>query len=230
MPDKSSGEEIILDSRLRRASYHDYAYVTISTRAGKKQELRRLSLEKMSICDKIKIRRRKKGKMTINTKKYENLILYICQGLGGVVDGKKKLAKLLYYADFDRYEFNESMKSVSGDIYKAWKMGPVPERYMEVVGRLIEKGKIEKISRDLGLSHQQELFIAKNGADLSQFDEDDRKIVDRVIKKYGGLTGGQLEALTHQEAPWVATEQSEEIDYGLAFYRGTDFSDVMAVA
>ena len=39
----------------------------------------------------------------LNEKKYENAILYLTQKLGGEVRGKKKLAKLLYFADFDFY-------------------------------------------------------------------------------------------------------------------------------
>ena len=169
--------------------------------------------------------------MAIDNKKYENLILCICRGLGGVVDGKKKLAKLLYYADFDRYEFNESMVSISGDVYKAWRMGPVPERYMEVVNKLVKEGKIEHAERDLGVGYnKQEIFTAKAKPNMALFDAEDEVIIDRVIKKYGGLNGKQLETLTHQEAPWLSTDPEEEIAYELAFYRGTDFSDVVAVA
>ncbi len=52
------------------------------------------------------------------------------------------------------------------------------------------------------------------------------EMLDRIAKKYGFLTGKQLEDLTHQEAPYVATEIQKLIPYELAYYRGTDFSDV----
>jgi len=163
--------------------------------------------------------------------KYENTILYLCSKLGGSVYGKKKLAKLLYYVDFDRYEFNESMKSVTGDKYKAWKMGPVPEKYMGVVQKLTAEGKISQESEEIpGYSHAAEIFTAKAEPDMSSFDEDDIKILDHVISKYGKLTGKQLEDLTHQEAPYIGTEPDQEIPFELAFYRETDFSDVMANA
>ena len=82
----------------------------------------------------------------INQKKYENVILYLCRGLGGSISGKKKLAKLLYYVDFDHFEYRESMKSVTGDKYKAWRMGPVPEHYMDIVSKLEKEGKLKKRS------------------------------------------------------------------------------------
>ena len=44
----------------------------------------------------------------INEKKYKNIILYFFSKLGGIIRGKKKLAKLLYFADFDFFEKYEN--------------------------------------------------------------------------------------------------------------------------
>ena len=47
----------------------------------------------------------------INKSKYENTILYLISHMSDhKIHGKKKLAKLLYYVDFDRFEYNESME------------------------------------------------------------------------------------------------------------------------
>ncbi len=166
-----------------------------------------------------------------NQAKYENTVIYLCNALGGSVNGKKKLAKLLYYVDFDRYEYGESMLSVTGDSYKHWKMGPVPDNYTQVITRLEQQGKLVHDSVDSGPGYSPtEVYTCKAEPDVSVFDKDDISILNRVIKKYGGLTGKELEVLTHQEAPYVATEPDESIPYDLAFYRETDFSDVMANA
>ena len=61
--------------------------------------------------------------MTLQKKKYQQVILYLCKKLGGEIQGKKKLAKLLYFADFDFFEKNQ--KPITGDTYKALPMGPV---------------------------------------------------------------------------------------------------------
>jgi len=37
----------------------------------------------------------------ISEKKYKEIILYLAEKLGGEIRGKKKLAKLLYFVDFD---------------------------------------------------------------------------------------------------------------------------------
>lgn len=166
---------------------------------------------------------------SLNIKKYENVILYICQRLGGQVFGKKKLFKLLYYVDFDNFEYKETMHSITGDEYKAWKMGPVPQNFSEVLKRMQEEGKIEHAEVNMadGLC-PTEVFRAKAQCDESVFSEDEKFILNRVIEKYGNLNGKQLEILTHAEAPYVATEPNGKIDYELAFYRGTDFQDAVA--
>ena len=51
-------------------------------------------------------------------------------------------------------------------------------------------------------------------------------MLDRIAIKYGQLNGKQLEELSHAEAPFIGTELKKEIPYELAFYRGTDFSDL----
>lgn len=167
----------------------------------------------------------------INSKKYENTILYLCAALGGSLQGKKKLAKLLYYADFDRYEYKESSKSITGDAYKAWKMGPVPEHYVEVLDLMQKSGSLEINETEGNNSYSPTtVFRSKKQPDMSVFDDDDIKILKHVAGRYGQLNGKQLEDLTHAEAPYVGTDANDEIVYELAFYRGTDFSDVMARA
>lgn len=60
------------------------------------------------------------------------------------------------------------------------------------------------------------------------FGEDDLYILDRASALYGGLNGTQLEKLSHAEAPYLATELYEPIDYQLAFYRGSEFADAVS--
>lgn len=166
--------------------------------------------------------------MGIDTKKYENAILYLCQSLGGSISGKKKLAKLLYYVDFDHFEYKESMKSITGDTYQHWEMGPVPKKYTSIIEALEKSGKLLHSQQHNPNYRPTEIFTATTSPDLSVFNGDEIFILNRVIKKYGDLTGKELETLTHQEAPYIATEPNQDIDYELAFYRGTEFNELAA--
>lgn len=164
-------------------------------------------------------------------KKYVNAILFLCKKLGGSVVEKKKLYKLLYYIDFDKYEYKESMKSITGNEYIAWKMGPVPKDRGIVLDLMMADGLLEESEVHIsdGINNAIK-YTAKKEPDMSLFDEDEIFIMERVVKKYGQLTGKQLEILTHAEAPYIATEQNEVIDYGLAFYRETSFDDNLVAA
>ena len=160
----------------------------------------------------------------VNIEKYKNTILFLCDKLGGQIRGKKKLAKLLYYVDFDRYEYHESLKTVTGDTYAAWKMGPVPETYQEIIQLLQKENRIE-IKKESILEQYLdiEVYCSSTKPDMKMFDVDDLFILKRTIRIYGGLNGKQLEDLTHSEAPFIGTQQSEVIPFDLAFYRETDF-------
>ena len=161
--------------------------------------------------------------MSLHRKKYQNAVLYLCQKLEGEVRGKKKLAKLLYFADFDLYE--KTQKSITGDIYYALPMGPVPSALKEVTAEMTKKKMIEvqQIEERAGYN-PTEVYKCLTKPDLSVFDEEEKKMLDRIIVKYGHLNGKQVEELSHAEAPYIGTELRKEIPYELAFYRGTDFS------
>lgn len=162
--------------------------------------------------------------MRLQTEKYKQVILYLCAKLGKEIRGKKKLAKLLYFVDFDFFEKNQ--KHFTGDKYRALPMGPFPV-FMDTITKEMVKEKVLKIEskeeREGYLA--TEVYSCLKGPKITFFSQEEKKMLDRVIKKYGHLNGKQLEDLTHAEAPYVGTESKEEIPYELAFYRGTDFND-----
>ncbi len=162
--------------------------------------------------------------MPINKKKYEQVILYLCSKLGGEIRGKKKLAKLLYFADFDFFEKYE--KPITGELYKSLPMGPFPTNMEDILKLLKKENKIVVKNENTGNGYNPtEVYITKNKADLKIFKEEEIKILNRIILKYGHLTGKQLEDLTHSEAPYIGTKPGKEIAYELSFYRGTDFNE-----
>ncbi|MEK7213530.1 MAG: Panacea domain-containing protein [Patescibacteria group bacterium] len=163
--------------------------------------------------------------ININHKKYENVVLYLCRELNGEIRGKKKLAKLLYFADFDFYEKNQ--KSITGDIYRALPMGPFPIT-LDTMTNAMTKSKtiaIDQVEEREGYN-PTEVYRCISKPNISVFDKDEMEMLDRIVVKYGHLNGKQLEELSHAEAPYIGTELKKEIPYELAFYRGTDFSDL----
>lgn len=159
----------------------------------------------------------------ISKKKYQEVILYLAEKLGGEIRGKKKLAKLLYFVDFDFYE--KFQRSLTGDMYKALPMGPFPVTMEKVLADMAkEKKLVIKLEKERADYNPTEIYKVKEKTQ-NIFSKDEQKILDRVVLKYGHLTGKQLEDLTHAEAPYVGTAPNREIAYELAFYRGTDLDE-----
>lgn len=163
--------------------------------------------------------------MALHKKKYQNAVLYLCQELRGEVRGKKKLAKLLYFIDFDFYE--KYAKSITGDIYKALPMGPVPSALVSVTEEMIKMKMLEvKKENEYEGYIPTEIYRSIKKPDLSIFSGEEIRMLKRVVKHYGHLSGKQLQDLTHAEAPYTAAKPNEEVPYEFTYYRGTDFSDL----
>jgi len=159
----------------------------------------------------------------ISEKKYQEVILYLAEKLGGEIRGKKKLAKLLYFVDFDFFE--KFQKSLTGDVYKALPMGPFPVTMEKVLTDMVSANKITvKFEKARADYNPTEIYKAKKKMEGS-FLKGEQQILDRVVLKYGHLSGKQLEDLTHAEAPYIGTAPNQEIAYELAFYRGTNMDE-----
>ena len=159
----------------------------------------------------------------ISEKKYKEVILYLAEKLGGVIKGKKKLAKLLYFVDFDFYE--KFQKSLTGDVYKALPMGPFPVTMEKILTDMVNEKRITiKFEKERADYNPTEIYRAEKKMEGS-FSKAEQQILDRVILKYGHLSGKQLEDLSHAEAPYIGTAPNQEIAYELAFYRGTNMDE-----
>jgi len=156
--------------------------------------------------------------------KYKQVILYLCSKLNNEIRGKKKLAKLLYFVDFDFFEKHQ--KYFIGDQYKALPMGPFPTHLGEITREMTREKtlKIEFV-KEHGGYNATEVYKCLNEPRVAYFTRSEKSMLDRVIKKYGHLNGKQLEDITHAEAPYSGTKPNDIIFYELAFYRGTDFND-----
>lgn len=160
----------------------------------------------------------------LNEKKYRNAILYLASKVGkGSVWGKKKMYKLLYFLDFDFFEKHE--KPITGDIYHKLQMGPAPSYFDPLADELKKEGLLDITKRKTGLGYKDTfVYKALSEPDMSIFNEEEIKMLKRIVKKYGDKTGAELEALTHKEAPYLAVEEGEEIPFELTHYRGTVFA------
>lgn len=160
----------------------------------------------------------------INKDKYCNTILYLISRMPDKkIHGRKKLAKLLYYVDFDRFEYQESMQSVTGDTYIHKMKGPYPNKMNTVIEYMKHHGLLEENDvNEYGENYRPTLvYSSSEEPDLSSFDDDDKYILNRVAEKYRRYNGEDLAEKSHGEAPWLSVDDGEVIPYEMAFYRGT---------
>lgn len=97
----------------------------------------------------------------------------------------KKLQKLCYYAEaWHNALLGESL--VNDSHFEAWVHGPVsPELYRTY--REYGWMNIDKVERDVELT----------------FNDKQTELLESVLETYDEFSGNELEALTHNESPWV---------------------------
>lgn len=161
----------------------------------------------------------------INNKLKEAIIFILENIPNKKTMGMKKLAKLLYFADFNNFKIKH--ESITNEEYLRWEHGPFPKSLYEV----IEDLKLDKIlsvteqkANDKTVKYDFELLNKQPIKDLS---EEDKAQLRKTISKLGNLTAKELESLSHKDTPWDVTDQDEVISYKFVFYRDEEFARVV---
>lgn len=157
-----------------------------------------------------------------NLEKFKHVLLYVLQKVGAKPNvGLTVLYKLLYFIDFDYYEKYE--KQLIGLTYIKNTHGPTPREFVLVVKAMQEKGELVPVTSKF-FAHEQKKFLPNRSADLSVLSGAELEMIDDVLRRYSDKTATQLSEMTHRDTPWSATEDGNDIDYELAFYRPDEFS------
>lgn len=151
--------------------------------------------------------------------KQRNAILYFLEHANNATLGKTKLLKLLYFLDFGFFEKHGD--SVTGDIYKKLQYGPVAEHSMSLLEEMELVEDLIRLKAAAG-PFDQTRYVPNVKADVSVFSGAELEELQSVVQTYFHHSAGQVTAITHAEAPWNATNDGEEIDYRLAWYRSPE--------
>jgi uncharacterized phage-associated protein len=155
----------------------------------------------------------------LDKEKYKAAFLYISNRLGKV-EGKKRAYKIFYYLDFDFYEAYE--KPFTGDTYTKLPMGPAPLYMDSIIEELATEGKIEiKKAKLLPLYENDMIIYTPKVEEKYSFSREEKNMLDRIIDKYGKMTGKDLEKLSHAEAPFNSVDYYQVIPYEYSIYRDT---------
>lgn len=159
-----------------------------------------------------------KGKSsTFSAEKLQHVLLYFLERINNVHLGRTKLMKLLYFVDFDHYETYG--RSVTGAAYRKLPHGPYPKDAEKLLARMKQAGLLREVSSDRQGYAQHRLITLNAKFDPSKFSGEELQTLERVAARWADATAAQIEADTHDEAPWAATQDGKAIDYEMSEYR-----------
>jgi transcriptional regulator with XRE-family HTH domain len=159
---------------------------------------------------------------TLQVNKFKNVLLYILEHCAGKPNvGETVLYKLLYFSDFNYYEMYE--EHLTGATYRKLPFGPVPQKLDAIIEQMIEKGKIQRVKTEYH-GFPQTRYLPLEKADLTELKASEKEILDRVIEQMSDWTASVISNYSHDDKPWRASKEGEEINYELVFYRRPPYS------
>lgn len=154
--------------------------------------------------------------------KFKNVLLYILEKCAGKPNvGETVLYKLLYFSDFNYYELYE--EHLSGARYRKLPYGPVPRRFESIVNSMVEKEELKKIKTEY-FNKTQTRYIPLTKPNLTKLKASEKDVIDRVIEQMSDWSAAAISNYSHNDMPWKASKEGEEINYELAFYRDAPYS------
>jgi putative zinc finger/helix-turn-helix YgiT family protein len=150
------------------------------------------------------------GFRKLDLNKLYNLILYFTKN----GEFKTKLNKLLFYTDFKH--FKEYLVSVTGLKYAHLPYGPVPDNYEMYYASMLSAGLAE-IKEDFNYNgYPVERFKAIKNPELNVFSPSELRIMASVMEIFKDYSAIRIEEISHEEAGYKQTKNSEIISYEYA--------------
>jgi len=157
-----------------------------------------------------------------NVDKFREVLLYILNKIGSKPNvGETVIYKLLYFIDFDFYEKYEDQ--LIGATYIKNRYGPTPIEFQKIVERMIKKEEITKIESKY-FQYPQTKYLPLRKADLSELRANEIEIIDDVLKKLSDMSAAQISEYSHNDVPWLTTDEGKAIEYESVFYRISEYS------
>lgn len=153
--------------------------------------------------------------------KFKEVLLYILKKVGSKPNiGETVLYKLLYFIDFNFYEKYE--EQLIGATYIKNNYGPTPKEFNKIVNKM-EGKELVKI-KDKYFQYPQTKYLPLREPDLTKLKASEIKIIDEVLERLSDMNASQISDYSHNDVPWLTTEDGQIIDYEAVFYRTTPYS------
>jgi transcriptional regulator with XRE-family HTH domain len=157
-----------------------------------------------------------------NLEKFKEVLLYILNKVGSKPNiGETVIYKILYFIDFDYYERYE--EQLIGATYKKNHHGPTPLEFKKIVERMIRSKEIEKVESKY-FNYPQTKYLPLRKPNLDVLKANEKELIDDVLTRLSNLNGSQISDYSHNDVPWLTTEDGGIIEYESVFYRTSSYS------
>lgn len=148
------------------------------------------------------------GFTMLNIDKTEAVISFIAENVSNLF--KVKLMKMLWYVDAFSYKFNGC--AITGMVYRHNTMGALPVGHYSLMN-------LEKLNVHEEESYNYESMLhvyPTKGMDYSILSADEKKIIDKVIKKFKDYKAKDIIEYMHEEKAYIETKPGDIIPFSLA--------------
>lgn len=157
-----------------------------------------------------------------NLHKFKEALLYILNKVGGKPNiGEAVIYKLLYFIDFDYYEKYE--EQLIGATYMKNRYGPTPLEFRKIVEQMMANDELIEV-KDKYFEYPQRKYLPLRKPDLGIFRGNEMKVIDDVLDRLSDMNGRQISDYSHNDVPWLTTEEGNVIEYEAVFYRTPAYS------
>lgn len=156
-----------------------------------------------------------------NLSKFKEVVLYILKRAGSKPNiGESVLYKLLYFSDFDYYEKYE--EQMIGATYLRNHYGPTPVEFSKIVQQM--EGKDLMRVQTKYFKYPQKKYLPLRDPDLSKLSARELATIDSVLERLSDMSAKDISDYSHNDVPWLTTEEGKPIDYESVFYRTPPYS------
>ncbi|MBN2460923.1 MAG: DUF4065 domain-containing protein [Candidatus Cloacimonetes bacterium] len=156
-----------------------------------------------------------------NTNKFKEVLLYILNKIGSRPNvGETVIYKILYFIDFDYYEKYE--EQLIGATYQKNNYGPTPKEFIEIVKQMEGKDLVK--IRDRYFTYPQTKYLPLREPDLAGLSAREINMIDQVLAKLSNMNAQKISEYSHNDVPWLTTEDGDIIEYESVFYRTALYS------
>jgi transcriptional regulator with XRE-family HTH domain len=157
-----------------------------------------------------------------NLEKFKQVLLYILNKVGSKPNiGMTVIYKLLYFIDFNYYEKYE--EQLIGATYIKNQYGPTPVEFQKIVKEMIKEKEVTKV-KDQYFKYPQTKYLPLKKADLSGFSANEIRVIDKVLEDLSDKNAKEISEYSHNDVPWLTTDDGAIIEYESVFYRTAPYS------